>query len=221
MQHSAMFGDIGLFVSQEFFDSRKYGNLFFNDSDHGLEFFAFIETSGYNWEVFNPAVQGRENQQAYLDNILYLATHTRDIGVTVDDNIVLLATCTSDFVNGRHLLAAKLHDEPFENPFAEDEEAAAERSRFVDGQLLPFLRTICMPALLLAVILVMIYWNIQRRRRWDTEDKWALIESNPALLKKLEDQGLVGEKADKVNKGKKTDRAGVASKVSETSKVSK
>jgi len=190
MEQGAKFGNIDLFTELEFFESRRYGNLFFNGKDHGLEFFAFLETSGYNWQVFNPAIEGRENQEAYIAMLMTESLHTRDIGVTADDRIVLLATCTSDFTNGRHLLIGKIHDEPFPNPFGEEEEAARERQNFIDGELLPMLRTICLPALLLAIILVLIYCAIQKRRRWDVEDKWTLIESNPALLKKLEEQGL-------------------------------
>ena len=190
MEQGAKFGNIDLFTDRAFFDSRKYGNLFFNDHDHGLEFFAFIETHGYNWQVFNPAVQGEENQAAYLEMIKDIATHTRDIGVTSQDRIVLLATCTNEFTNGRHLLAAKIHDDPFPNPFAEEEAAARERTNFVDGELLPFLRTVCLPALLIVALLVMAYWAIQKRRRWSVEDKWALIEANPTLLAKLEKEGL-------------------------------
>ncbi|MCL2680284.1 MAG: class B sortase, partial [Coriobacteriia bacterium] len=56
MEQGAMFGNLDLFTDREFFDSRMYGNLFFNDKDHGLEFYAFMETSGYNWRIFNPAI---------------------------------------------------------------------------------------------------------------------------------------------------------------------
>ena len=186
MDQGAMFGNIDLFTDPEFFESRRYGNLFFNDRDHGLEFFAFLEASGYNWQVFNPAIEGRENQVAYLDMIYEIATHTRDIGVTADDRIVLLATCTSEFTNGRHLLAAKIHDTPFPNPFAEEEAEQRERTRFVDGELLPLLRRVCFPALLVAIVLVSMYWAIQNRKRWNVENKWSQIEANPALLEKLE-----------------------------------
>ena len=181
MDQGAMFGNIDLFTDYEFFDSRRYGNLMFNDSDHGLEFFAFIETSGYNWQIFNPAIEGVENQQAYIDLIYEIATHTRDVGVTTDDNIVLLATCTNEFTNGRHLLAAKLHDDPFPNPFGDAEAEARERQNFIDGDLLPFLRRFCLPALIIAAILVTAYWSIERRKRWNVEDKWAEIQADPEL----------------------------------------
>ncbi|MCL2438543.1 MAG: class B sortase [Coriobacteriia bacterium] len=213
MDQGAMFGNIDLFVDPDFFESRKYGNLFFNDRDHGLEFFAFIETSGYNWQVFNPAVTGRENQVAYLDMLYEIATHSRDIGVTADDRIALLATCTNEFTNGRHLLVAKIHDTPFPNPFAEGDAELRERTNFIDGEFLPFLRTICFPALLIAIILVSTYWAIQKRKRWNVEDKWTLIEANPELLAKLEKEGL-GPKKGLSKKDKKSSKKTAPSKTS-------
>ena len=214
MDQRAKFGDISLFQEREFFDSRRYGNLFFNDRDHGLEFFALIETSGYNWEIYAPGLEDPERQIAYLENVFDIAMHVREgVPVTIEDNIVLLSTCTNNIVNGRHLLVAKLHDEPFENPFGEEEEAARERSVFVDGQLLPFMRTVCAPALLLVAVLVMLYWAIQKRRRWSVEDKWALIEANPALLAKLEAEGLGLKKEPKDAKPEKSTKVGKASKV--------
>lgn len=196
MDQGAMFGNIDLFADREFFDSRKYGNLMFNDKDHGLEFFAFVETSGYNWQVFNPAVQGRDNQQAYVNMLIETALHTRDIGpITPDDNIVLLATCTNEFTNGRHLLVAKLHDTPFPNPFAEGEAAELERSTFVDGQLLPILRQICFPALLIVAVLVIAYWTIQKRRRWSFEDTWDKVKHEPAVREHYEKLCKEGAKA--------------------------
>ena len=214
MDQRAKFGDISLFQEREFFDSRRYGNLFFNDRDHGLEFFALIETSGYNWEIYAPGIEERERQIAYLENVLDIAMHVRDdVPVTIEDRIVLLSTCTNNIVNGRHLLVAKLHDEPFENPFGEEEKAARERTAFVDGELLPFMRTICAPALLLVAVLVMLYWAIQKRRRWSVEDKWALIEANPALLAKLEAEGLGLKKESKDAKPEKSTKVGKADRV--------
>ena len=203
MDQGAKFGNIDLFTDFEFFESRKYGNLFFNDKDHGLEFFALVETSGYDWQIFNPAVTGRENQEAYLERIEYLARHSRDIGVTIDDRIVLLATCTNEFTNGRHLLVAKLHDTPFPNPFGDEEAAERAQQSFIDGEILPILRQICFPALLIAAILVLAYWAIQKRRRWSVEDKWSMIEANPELLAKLEKEGLGVKKPGKSGSVKK------------------
>jgi len=64
MQKKTMFGEIGSFSNQYFFDSHRYGNLYYGGKDHGIEFFAFIHTSAYDDTVFTPNVTDK-NRQAY------------------------------------------------------------------------------------------------------------------------------------------------------------
>ena len=166
MQESAMFGNLDLFVDEEFFLSRKYGNLFFNGDDHGLEFFIFVETTGYDFDVFKTGVAYGAPAQAYLADLYTKAIWTRDIGIQPDDQIVLLATCTSDLdnrrTNGRHILVARLTDEVFENTFLEEEPEPTvfEWSRgLLDGQMVPFCFTLLM---LLALLIVL--WTKQQKK---------------------------------------------------------
>jgi len=105
------------FKDSVFFDTRRYGNLFVNGRNYGLEFFAFIETHGYDWDVYWTAVEGREDRITYLENILEIAVHTRDIDITADDRIVLLSKTIPNEANNHYLLVAKLHDEPVPNEF--------------------------------------------------------------------------------------------------------
>ena len=116
MEKKVMFGEIGNFSEQEMFDTRRYGNLYFDGKDHGIEFFAFVHADAYDGSVFSPNVS-EGARQAYLDNLLELATHKRDIGVTVNDRIVLLSTCSSGSTNGRDILVGKLTGETYPDAF--------------------------------------------------------------------------------------------------------
>lgn len=120
MEANAMFGEVGNFKEKEYFGEHKYGNLYFGGKDHGLEFFAFLEQDAYNFDFFIPAIEGEEKQQAYLRMLLDNAIYTRDIGLKPDDHIVLLYTCTSSTTNGRHVLAARITDQVFENNFEKE-----------------------------------------------------------------------------------------------------
>lgn len=117
MEKQTMFGEIGRFAEQEYFDARAYGNLYFNGKDHGLEFFAFLHVDAYDASVFTAAV---ENKQQYLDYLLEQAIYTRDIGVSIEDRIVLLSTCSPNMTNGRDILAARISDTLFKDSFAAD-----------------------------------------------------------------------------------------------------
>ena len=112
MTKKAMFGEIGEFAEKKMFDTHRYGNLYFDGKDHGIEFFAFIHTDAYDSMVFTPNVE-QDDRPAYLDNILSKAIHKRDIGVTTEDRIILLSTCSSSSTNGRDLLVGRITDEVY------------------------------------------------------------------------------------------------------------
>jgi len=112
MEKNKMFGQIGNFREKEMFESHRYGNLYFDGKEHGVEFFAFVHADAYNTTVFNPKIS-QQKKQAYLDEIYSMAIHKRDIGVTTKDKIVLLSTCSASSTNGRDVLIGKISDEVF------------------------------------------------------------------------------------------------------------
>jgi sortase B len=116
MAKRVMFGEIGNFSDRNMFGSHRYGNLYFDRKDHGIEFFAFVHTDAYDSTVFTPNVQGGQRQK-YLDGLFAKAMHTRDIGVMAKDHIVLLSTCSSSSTNGRDILIGRITDEVHNDPF--------------------------------------------------------------------------------------------------------
>jgi len=115
MAKKVMFGEIGEFSDRNVFDANKYGNLYFDGKDHGLEFFAFVHADAYDHSIFSPN-RKEDARQTYLFNLLAKSMYLRDVGVSIDDRIVLLSTCSADSTNGRDILVAKLTDEVFEDP---------------------------------------------------------------------------------------------------------
>jgi len=107
MQMKTMFGEIGSFSNKYYFDSHRYGSLYYDKKDHGIEFFAFVHTSAYDDMVFMPKAT-KKSRQIYLDNLMKNAIHKRDIGVTSKDHIILLTTCSMASTNGRDVLAGKI-----------------------------------------------------------------------------------------------------------------
>ncbi|MDO4288151.1 MAG: class B sortase [Eubacterium sp.] len=118
MDKNAMFGDLTKYNDQAWFDSHLTGNLYYDGADHGLEIFAFLTADAYDTNLYSPGLVLAYDQNMYLRHIKELAVHYRDIDVDNDDRIVLLSTCTDATTNGRELLAAKITDETFENPYA-------------------------------------------------------------------------------------------------------
>ena len=159
MEKQAMFGEIGLFSDKDYFNARLYGSLYYNGTDHGLEFFAFLHTDAYDASVFAAGVSG-EARQAYLDGLLDKAAFTRDMGVTVKDRIVLLSTCSAESTNGRDILVARITDELFDDAFKTNETDNTGTHATVDGQTgIPGWLWIALAAPVLLILLVIVLYH--------------------------------------------------------------
>jgi len=173
MEKKTMFGEIGEFSDKSYFDARKYGMLFYNGQEHGLEFFAFFHTDAYDQFVFRPNITDPVEQQAYLDTLLRMAIHVRDdVPATVDDRIVLLSTCSETSTNGRDLLVGRITDEVFGNAFAE--EKPVQRSSLIQAidnlpglfeQAPLWVKFVVLALPLLLIVLLIIILIVSRRRK--------------------------------------------------------
>ena len=160
MEQRAMFGDLELFSDKDYFDARRYGNLYYGGRDHGLEFFAFLHTDAYDTSVFTPGISGKEARQAYLDGLLNKAAFSRDIGVAVKDRIVLLSTCSSQSTNGRDILVARITDELFDDAFKTNETDNTGTHATADGQTgSPGWLWIALAAPVLLILLVIVLYH--------------------------------------------------------------
>jgi len=160
MEKEVMFGELSLFDEKQYFDDRPHGNLFFDGKDHGLEFFAFIRTTAYDRMLFTAGVQDKASQQEYLQMLWDNASHTRDIEVSIADNILLLTTCSSYTTNGREILVARITDETYPNTFLADD--GEERSVAAIGEQSgeqTCLLTLAIPLLLILISAAIYYWT--------------------------------------------------------------
>ena len=171
MERNAMFGEIGNFVEKEYFDARKYGMLYFDGKEHGLEFFTFIHADAYDRIVFKVGITVEEEQQSYLEYLYELAVHTRGIEITTDDRIVLLNTCSNYSTNGRDILIGRITDEVFDDPFWVDE---PENIRLIFGIDIPrglwtqsplWLKITIIALPLIALVLLVSFFIKRRRQR--------------------------------------------------------
>ena len=159
MDQHQMFGDLDLFMEQEFFDSHQYGDLFFNSKNHGLEFFAVLKVDAHTSLILSPGITDEEQKQKYIDDIYSRAVHSRNIVVTTSDHIVVMSTCALDMTNGRYILCAKLHDNEIPNPFPEEEEEIRLGDRLDIFKLVDNFKDLPIWAwiLILVVLIIIIY----------------------------------------------------------------
>ena len=118
MENKVMFGAISDFSQREFFDEHRYGNLFANDTDYGLEFFCFLDADAYDSSIYRHTFAGDGEREGYL-KLLHERARNWRTGVEIgkDDRIILLSTCSSGYTNAREILVGKICNERFKNPF--------------------------------------------------------------------------------------------------------
>ena len=112
-----IFGDIKKFATESFFNSHRYGSIYYNGKEKGLEIFGIMEANAYDTEIYQPSVTGEIDQKSYYQYLLSKAKYTRNSSISSEDHIVLLSTCFVDVTNGRHILLAKITDEVHKNSF--------------------------------------------------------------------------------------------------------
>ena len=159
MQKNKMFGDLGKFASEDFFASRRYGNLYVDGKDHGLEFFAFVRSDAYDAQLFTANIKGEDPQSTYLYSILERALCSRDIDVSREDKLVLLTTCSSYATNGRDILVARISDRTYADTFYEEKEGQLEITAVVQRAFgFPmWLLTIGIPLSLVIALVIVAY----------------------------------------------------------------
>jgi len=167
MEKKVMFGEIEEFAQGEKFENNRYGNLYFDKIDHGIEFFAFIQADAYDNIIFTANVM-EEKRREYLDYLLTNAIYTRDIGISEEDNIVLLSTCSSCSTNGRDILAGRISGEVFEDLTAKP----YLKKDLTEGSQFGFItKGGVWPVVLLLLVLIMAGWLavsilVKYIRRW-------------------------------------------------------
>lgn len=119
MVRDAMFGEIGNFLDETYFNDREFGMIYTDQRYYGVQFFAFLAVDGHDSEIYNPTMTNPDVKEAFLARIFNEAIQSRDIDVTIHDRLVMLSTCTPTATNGRHILMGRLTEDIQADPFVE------------------------------------------------------------------------------------------------------
>ena len=180
MDKNAMFGDIGNFIDKDMFDTRRYGSLYYNEKEYGIEFFAFDHTDAYDFKMYYAGVNDIEQRQEYIDYIKSKAVHTRNVDVGPGDRIILLSTCSSRTTNGRDILIGKITDTTYEDPFLnmkdmDDVNEPLSGMTFSGGPSLAMPWQYLLPALFILAALPTTYITVLRKKMRIKRDKKQVI----------------------------------------------
>ena len=117
MEKKTMLGEPECFAERPFFEEHRYGRLYYNAQDHGLEFIAFLETDAYDDMIYNVTLT-EDEQEKYLSCLREKAMYYRETELSVKEHLLALSTCDSGRTNGRYVLVGRITEEMYENPFA-------------------------------------------------------------------------------------------------------
>lgn len=182
MSERKMFGDIDLFLKEDFFKGHEFGNLYDGELNRGLQIIAILEVDSHDPLLYYPAIKGEELRLKYIDQVYHTAKYIRGISsneqktissigrtspLTPDDHILLLSTCSADITNGRFILVCKILDHAVGNPFPETEERRTgtgidSYTLYQQYGTLPFWAWVGI--IILLIILTFILYRLSRRR---------------------------------------------------------
>lgn len=171
MEKGTMFGDIGKFFDEEYFNSHKHGTLFYDGQEHGLEFWAALGVNAYDTVIYQPAITDKQNQSAYINWIQKNAINIRNINITPDDKLVLLSTCASQPTDGRHILIGRITDKIYPDTFKEINTGAKKIKDTIDSRSLwtgirrvPVWGWICMAGLFIVIAIIITRKRMKHRK---------------------------------------------------------
>jgi len=178
MEKNVLFGEIGSFADKDVFESHRYGNLYVEGKDHGIEFCAYLRADAYDRSVFaaiapeNQRHGDGEKKKQYLTSIISKAMHTRDVSISDKDRLVLLVTCSTDATNGRDILIGRLTEEVFADPFAVGDPGAGKggfAAEFLYGDAVETSRLLLRVAFALFAAIVILAMVRSHRRKYKKE----------------------------------------------------
>ena len=110
MEKKAMFGEIKDFGDKEFFEKHRYGEVYYDNKWHEIEFFAFLHADAYDSVLYNTGLYGIDDYKMYLEYVKRKAEDFRNLPFQPEDHFVSLSTCSSNSTNGRHILIGRITD---------------------------------------------------------------------------------------------------------------
>jgi len=107
MKSGMQFQNLIKFKERVFWDSHPSAGLYTPTNTYRLEIIA-VAVVRQNSPLYGYVFSSPAERKAHLDEIKSAAKFYRDVGVTENDRIVTLSTCSYEFNNARTVLIAKL-----------------------------------------------------------------------------------------------------------------
>lgn len=161
MEEQAMFGDLQLFFQEDFFNTHKFGSVYFDGTEKGLTILSALKANAHDELLYTPHI-GDSEKAAYLAHLKELAVFSRE-EPTENDRLVLLSSCAED-TNGRYVLLCKLTDE-VNVETAEGQKSESPQTQSNLAERLGHMSGVRWAGLLLALIMITAWLYYVTRRK--------------------------------------------------------
>ncbi len=108
MEGGVMFGELAQFLKQDYFDEHPTGTLLLPNRACRIEIFACLQTDAYDTQVFYPGNLSEGELNQFLERIKEDSAQYREIGVSSQDRVIALSTCSDTSTNARTVVFGRL-----------------------------------------------------------------------------------------------------------------
>lgn len=108
MEGNVMFGELSNFSEATYFEEHPSGTLLLPDTSYCIVFFACLSADAYDEQMFGPGQLTGEDMSSLLERVRAEALQYREVGVSEDDKVLALSTCSSAATNARTIVLGKL-----------------------------------------------------------------------------------------------------------------
>lgn len=156
MEKEAMLGGLDNYKDLDYFKSHRYGNLFVEGKEYGVDFFSLLSVDAYDTRTYNTSETDIESYLEYIKSV-----SISSLEISSPTRLVLLSTCASDSTNGRLVLVGSITDEIYEDPYQEKEE---EEEAYVDYSFIIGLLSIVICVLVFFILLVLLVRRNKKKK---------------------------------------------------------
>lgn len=110
MEGKVMFGELASFLEQTYFAEHETGILYLPETTFRIEIFACLQTDAYDDQMFGPGDLPEGEMDGFLQRIRESSVQYREIGVTSQDRILGLSTCSDTSTNARTIVFGRLKE---------------------------------------------------------------------------------------------------------------
>lgn len=108
LKNGAMLADLEKYWEADFFAEHPEGLLYLPHSTYRLEIFACLLIHANDKVMYNTDWSDVQVREDFLDYVADKAKQFRDIGVTTEDKLITLSTCSYVFENARTVVVARI-----------------------------------------------------------------------------------------------------------------